>query len=105
MAEYILLIQMDIPSELEDDFNHYYNTQHVPNLLQVEGVHSCTRYRIETSSNEDMARYAAIYEVDSPDIHESEKWRKQADIECEWMTKIRPNTYNRTFSSFNKIGN
>ena len=29
MADYILLIQMDIPAELEDDFNLYYNTQHV----------------------------------------------------------------------------
>ena len=54
MADYILLIQMDIPAELEDDFNHYYNTQHVPNLLQVEGVHSCTRFRLETSSNEGL---------------------------------------------------
>lgn len=27
MADYILLIQMDIPAELEDDFNRYYNTQ------------------------------------------------------------------------------
>ena len=26
VADYILLIQMDIPAELEDDFNHYYNT-------------------------------------------------------------------------------
>ena len=103
MADYILLIQMDIPAELEDDFNHYYNTQHVPNLLQVDGVHSCTRYRLEQSSNEDMARYAAIYEVDEPNIHETEKWSRQADIECEWMTKIRPHTYNRTFSSFRKI--
>ena len=32
MADYILLIQMDIPAEIEDDFNHYYNTQHVPRI-------------------------------------------------------------------------
>ena len=29
MADHILLIQMDIPAELEDDLNRYYNTQHV----------------------------------------------------------------------------
>ena len=103
MADYILLIQMDIPTELEDDFNHFYNTQHVPNLLQVDGVHKCTRFRLETSSDEGMSRYAAIYEVDSPIIHESKEWQQQADIECDWMTKIRPNTYNRTFTTFKKI--
>ena len=43
MSGYILLIQMDVPAELEDNFNRYYNTQHVPNLLQVDGVHSCTQ--------------------------------------------------------------
>ena len=50
-----------------------------------------------------MARYAAIYDVDSPNIHESKEWQQQADIECDWMTKIRPNTYNRTFTSFKEI--
>ncbi|MDE2688187.1 MAG: hypothetical protein OXI16_11915 [Chloroflexota bacterium] len=103
MADYILLIQMDIPAELEDDFNRLYESEHIPNLLQVDGVHSCTRYRLESSSDDGMARYAAIYEVDAPDIHQTDKWRRQADIECDWMTKIRPNTYNRTFTSFRKI--
>ena len=49
MADYILLMQMDIPTELEDDFNHFYNTQHIPNLLRVDGVHKCTRFWLETS--------------------------------------------------------
>lgn len=46
MGDYILFIQMGIPAALEDDFNHYYNTQHMPNLLQVAGAHSCARYRL-----------------------------------------------------------
>ncbi|MYC07910.1 MAG: hypothetical protein F4X57_12195 [Chloroflexi bacterium] len=103
MADYILLIQMDIPTELENDFNRLYESEHIPNLLQVDGVHSCTRYRLESSSDDGMARYAAIYEVDAPGIHQTDKWQRQADIECDWMTKIRPNTYNRTFTSFRKI--
>ncbi len=103
MAGYILLIQMDIPAELEGDFNRLYESEHIPNLLQVDGVHSCTRYRLESSSDDGMARYAAIYEVDAPDIHQTDKWQRQADIECDWMMKIRPNTYNRTFTSFKKI--
>lgn len=103
MADYILLIQMDISAELENDFNRLYESEHIPNLLQVDGVHSCRRYRLESSSDDGMARYAAIYEVDAPDIHQTDKWRRQADIKCDWMTKIRPNTYNRTFTSFRKI--
>ena len=33
MADYMYLVQMDIPVELEDDFNRIYDTQHVPNIL------------------------------------------------------------------------
>ena len=39
MADYIYIAQMDIPPELEDDFNRIYDTQHVPEILTVAGVH------------------------------------------------------------------
>ena len=41
MADYILVVQLDIPNELEDDFNRAYDKEHVPNLLNVSGVHGC----------------------------------------------------------------
>ena len=44
MADYIYLVQMDIPEELEADFNRIYDTQHIPNIVKAPGVHSCTRY-------------------------------------------------------------
>ena len=56
MADYIYLVQMDIPQELEADFNRIYDTQHVPNIVQVPGVHSCTRYRLESTDVDGTAR-------------------------------------------------
>ena len=55
MAGYIYLVQMDIPPELEEDFNRIYDTQHVPNILTVPGVSSCTRYRVESGDVEGVA--------------------------------------------------
>jgi hypothetical protein len=50
MSDYVYLVQMDIPAELEDEFNRIYDTQHVPNITQAPGVHGCTRYRVESTA-------------------------------------------------------
>jgi Domain of unknown function (DUF4286) len=68
MADYIYLVQMDIPTELEDEFNRVYDTEHVPNIVKAPGVHGCTRYRLESTNAPGMARYAAVYDIDSPDV-------------------------------------
>ena len=103
MADYILVVQLDIPAELEDDFNRAYDEEHVPNLLNVSGVHGCDRYKLEDSTDEGMARYAAVYHIDSPGIPDSGEWREWADKQGEWVSKIRPNYTNRTRSIFRKI--
>ena len=102
MADYIYLVQMDIPAELEDDFNRIYDTQHVPNILQAPGVHSCTRYRLESSDVEGVARYAAVYEIDSPDIPQTDGWKRESD-KGDWVAQIRPHTTNRTHIIFKKV--
>jgi hypothetical protein len=34
MGDYVYLVQMDIPAEMEEEFNRVYDTQHVPNIIQ-----------------------------------------------------------------------
>ncbi|MCI0441044.1 MAG: hypothetical protein L0177_18220 [Chloroflexi bacterium] len=102
MADYIYLVQMDIPAEFEDDFNRIYDEEHVPNILTVKGVHSCARYKLESSDREGVARYVAIYEIDSPDLPRSAEWIAQSD-KGDWPAKIRPHTTNRTRSVLRRI--
>ena len=102
MAEYIYLVQMDIPAELEDEFNRIYDTQHVPNITKAPGVHGCARYRLETTNASGMARYAAVYEIDSPDVPDSEGWKAESE-KGDWPTRIRPHTTNRSHSIFKRL--
>jgi hypothetical protein len=102
MADYIYLVQMDIPPELEDEFNRIYDTEHVPNIVQAPGVHGCTRYRLESTNADGVARYAAIYEVDSPAVVSSEGWKMQSEKGA-WATQIRPYTMNRSHSIFKRL--
>jgi hypothetical protein len=102
MADYIYLVQMDIPAHLEDEFNRIYDTEHVPNIVQAPGVHGCTRYRLESTNAQGMARYAAVYDIDSPDVLSSAGWRAASEKGA-WSTTIRPHTTNRSHSIFKRL--
>ncbi|MBI2871940.1 MAG: hypothetical protein HYY00_01975 [Chloroflexi bacterium] len=102
MADYIYVVQLDIPPEFEKEFNRVYDTQHVPNLLTVPGVRSCTRYKLEVADTKDAVRYIAIYEIDSPDIPQSAAWHRESD-KGDWVTKIRPHVTRRIRGAYRRI--
>jgi hypothetical protein len=102
MADYLYMVQMDVPDALEEDFNRVYDTQHVPNILKAPGVRSCTRYRLESSDVAGVARYAAVYEIDSQEIPESDGWKAESE-KGDWPTKIRPHTTNRSHHVFKRV--
>ena len=103
MADYLYLVQLDVPAELEDEFNRIYDTQHVPNILKAPGVHGCTRYRLESGDVEGVARYAAMYEIDAADTPQTAGWKAESD-RGDWVDKIRPHLTNRSHMVFKKIG-
>ncbi len=73
-APFIYMVQMDIPTAHEADFNRIYDTEHVPEILKVPGVRGCTRYALEKTNKEGMARYLALYEMDAANVMESPAW-------------------------------
>ena len=99
---YIYVVQMDIPAELEAEFNRIYDEDHVPTILKVPGVRSCTRYRLDHSTVPTMPRYLAIYECDSAEVINGPAWTEASDL-GEWKPKIRPHTTNRLHSVFRRI--
>jgi len=46
-SRYVFIASMDVDADKEDIFNEVYDTEHVPNLLQVPGVHAVTRLKGE----------------------------------------------------------
>jgi hypothetical protein len=99
---FIYLVQMDIPPEHEADFNRVYDTEHVPEILQVPGVRACSRYVVETTNREGLARYLAIYELDSADVMQSAAWLAASE-KGDWAPKIRPHTTNRSHTVMRRL--
>jgi hypothetical protein len=98
MTKHIFIAQLDVPAEHEEEFNRLYDGEHVPNLLAVPGVISGTRYKLAGSETEGMPRYLAIYELESPDIPESDAWKKAATTDG-WV-EVRQHVSKRLLGAF-----
>jgi hypothetical protein len=69
MAATYLHIAMTTPTAGSDEeFNRWYDTVHIPEVLQMPGFQSGQRYRLVTDDPTDEPRYIAVYEVESDDI-------------------------------------
>jgi hypothetical protein len=80
----IVIVRIDVAPEMEEEFNRWYDQEHVPNLLAVPGVISGKR----ATNTGDGPRYIAIYEHENINIQYTEAYRKAVDTE--WTRKIRP---------------
>jgi hypothetical protein len=104
-AKYVFIASMDVEPGKEALFNQVYDSEHVPNLLQVPGVLSAVRVTNEpltmllggerkTVVAEGEPRYSAVYELESADVLLSEAWARAAE-KGRWPTEVRPFTRNR----------
>lgn len=98
-AQYLFVVMMDVASDVEAAFNEVYDKEHIPALLKVPGIRSAARYRTKT---EGVARYVALYEMDRPDVPESDAFKRAADSGT-WPHKIRPHTFNRRHIVYERV--
>ena len=83
-AAALLFISMNMAPEQENEFNEWYNTEHLPQLGAVPGVLAARRYRGSGATQ----RYAAIYHFANPDVPNSAPWKAAANTP--WTERMRP---------------
>lgn len=84
-APFLLSVCLDIAPEVEDEFNEWYNVDHLPKLAAVPGVACARRYR---SLSGNGTKYLALYELNNEQARSTEAWSKAANTE--WTLKMRP---------------
>jgi hypothetical protein len=104
ITKYLFVASMDVDSDKEVLFNEVYDTEHVPNLLKVPGVHAVTRLKGEPftvsigGAEQQVARmgprYSALYEVEGPNVLVSAAWTAAVEL-GRWPSQVRPYTRNR----------
>jgi hypothetical protein len=88
----LLLNAMNVAAEAEEEFNAWYDEEHLPALSAVPGTLAARRYR-SGEDPEGTHRYVAIYHLTSPEVTRSEAWKEAA--ETPWSAKIRPHFRDR----------
>ena len=89
-APALLLNAMSVAPEHEQEFNEWYNTEHIPALAAVPGTLGARRYR---SAGTAAQRYLAVYYLTSPDIPSSTAWKAAAT--SPWTERMRPHFRNQ----------
>ena len=104
-TQWVFTASMDVDPDKEALFNEVYDQEHAPLLARVPGVLSVTRLKLDTLrvsiggetktiEAQGAPRYAAIFELENPDVLISVAWAKAVE-EGRWPTQVRPYTRNR----------
>ncbi len=102
MANSIFMILMNVPAEREETFNRLYDTDHLPQMMEIPAVRRCDRYRLEWSDTLDMQRYLALYDIADPEAPRGADWKDHA-AKGAWRTEMRPFILQRSNGAFRKI--
>lgn len=69
-----LLVMMDAPPAFEEEFNAWYDTEHLPERLAVPGFETALRFVCLSGH----PRYLAMYDLARPDVLDSPEYLKVA---------------------------
>jgi len=86
----VLLVLNDIAAAAEEEFNRWYQQQHVPERLAVPGFRTARRY----SAVDGKPAYMAVYECDSIEVFASAAYQTCLAHPTDWTRKIMPHFCN-----------
>ena len=88
------VVETDVSEANDEEFNAWYDTEHLPGLAKVPGAISAKRL-IRLSGG---PRYIACYDLVSPAVMDSEAWLSIRHTA--WSSRIRPMFFNTTRTLF-----
>jgi hypothetical protein len=80
----LLVNAMNVEPAFEQEFNEWYDNEHIPSLAGVPGTLCARRFRDMKGTH----RYLALYHLKSADVPLTAAWKKAADTP--WTERLRP---------------
>ena len=85
-----LLVLMQPPSTIEEEFNAWYDSEHIPERLAVPGVETAIRFSSTTNA---APKYLAIYDLTAESVLDSDAYRNVAgDNSSPWTRRVTGRT-------------
>ncbi len=82
----LLMVFADVPAEVEDEFNRWYDEEHIPERLSIPGVLNAARYKAARGG----PKYLACYELSDPDAWYSDAWQYHLTNPTDWSKRMSP---------------
>ena len=71
----IMVVMMEVEPEWEEEFNRWYNEEHLPERLEIPGYVSARRFKLE--DGEGVLKYLCIWELEDGTPLQSQEYRAQ----------------------------
>jgi uncharacterized protein DUF4286 len=82
----LLMVYCDVAAEHEEEFNRWYNEEHIPERLAIPGVLNAARYQAVAGG----PKYLACYELASPEAWHTEAWQRWLRNPTPWSPSAYP---------------
>ena len=71
----ILVVMMDVDPEHEEEFNRWYNDEHLPERLAIPGYLGARRFKLEEGQG--VLKYLCIWELEDANPLQSQEYQAQ----------------------------
>lgn len=89
----LLMVWADVPAAKEDEFNRWYNEEHLPERMAIPGFLSGARYEAVKGG----PKHLAYYELESAAVLETPAYKKVQANPTEWTKRSGPGAIATTF--------
>jgi hypothetical protein len=87
-APWMYMVHTDIPDYIVDEYNAWYDAEHLPRCARIPGVLRARRYTATRCTSGDTGpKYLTVYELTGPDV-----WESPAALQARktpWTEKMR----------------
>jgi hypothetical protein len=85
MKRGLLLTLTEPPPAMEEEFNAWYDEEHLPERLAIPGFRSARRWVADVAPGE--GKYVATYELDSPEVLQSAAYLARFQNQTPWSKR------------------
>jgi hypothetical protein len=106
-AGVVLVVRMDVDPQVEEEFNRWYDTEHIPMFLKVPGVLSARRAVLSQAEvsefpiHREGPRYITIYAYTDASVMDSKAYTDV--LETEWAKRLRPHIKNFSLTLYDLL--
>ncbi len=90
----LLMVWTEVPADKEEDYNAWYNEEHIGERLAIPGFLSAARYE---SDSPGAPKHLAMYELENIDVMNSEAYLSVRANPSEWTKRCSPDLIATTY--------